>query len=79
MFRSRLIGAVSVASLIMASAVFAQQAKLGTAAEARAMLERAVTAIKADKAKALASFNAGTDGFKDRDLQPFCFSRSDGR
>jgi hypothetical protein len=37
-----------------------------------------VVAVKADKAKALASFNAGTDGFKDRDLQPFCFNKSDG-
>ena len=37
------------------------------------MLEKAVVAVKTDKAKALASFNAGTDGFKDRDLQPFCW------
>ena len=42
------------------------------------MLDKAVAAVKADKAKALASFKAGTDGFKDRDLYPFCFSLSDG-
>jgi hypothetical protein len=35
-------------------------------------------AVKADKAKAIASFNNGTDGFKDRDLYPFCFNISDG-
>ena len=34
-----------------------------TAEEAMAMLDKA-----ADKAKAIASFNNGTDGFKDRDL-----------
>ena len=79
MFRSLLIGAVSVAGLTIAGTALAQQAKLGTAAEAKAMLEKAVASVKADKAKALASFNAGTDGFKDRDLQPFCFSKIDGK
>ncbi|NJL50827.1 MAG: chemotaxis protein [Blastochloris sp.] len=47
-------------------------ADFGTAAEAKAMLEKAVTALKADKAAALEKFKAGTDGFKDRDLYPFC-------
>jgi hypothetical protein len=44
----------------------------GTPAEAKAMLEKAVAAVKADKAKALADFTAGSGGFKDRDLYPFC-------
>jgi hypothetical protein len=44
----------------------------GTPAEAKAMLEKAVAALKADQAKALAEFTAGTGGFKDRDLYPFC-------
>src|SRR3972149_8195006 len=47
-------------------------AEFGTAAEAKAMLEKAVAAVKADKAKALAMFNKGEGGFKDRDLYPFC-------
>jgi signal transduction histidine kinase len=42
------------------------------------MLDKAVAAVKADKAKAIALFNNGTDGFKDRDLYPFCFNISDG-
>jgi hypothetical protein len=42
------------------------------------MLDKAVAAVKADKARAIALFNAGTDGFKDRDLYPFCFNISDG-
>ena len=79
MFRSLMIGAVSASVLTMAASAFAQQAKYGTSAEAKAMLEKVVAAVKADKAKALASFNAGTDGFKDRDLQPFCFNATDGK
>ena len=44
----------------------------GTAAEAKAMLEKAVSALKADKTDALAKFTKGEGGFKDRDLYPFC-------
>jgi signal transduction histidine kinase len=44
----------------------------GTAAEARAMLEKAVAALKANPAEALAKFQKGEDGFKDRDLYVFC-------
>jgi signal transduction histidine kinase len=44
----------------------------GTAEEAKAMLERAVLALKANKTDALAKFTKGEGGFKDRDLYPFC-------
>jgi len=64
-----------IAAAALTTAAFAQG---GTAAEAKAMLEKAIVAVKADKAKAIASFNNGTDGFKDRDLYPFCFNISDG-
>lgn len=47
-------------------------ADFGTAAEAKAMLEKAVAAVQADKAKALAAFNAGAEGFKAKDLYVFC-------
>ncbi|WP_300450645.1 cache domain-containing protein [Accumulibacter sp.] len=47
-------------------------ADYGTPAEARAMLDKAVVAIKADKAKALVMFTKGEGGFKDRDLYPYC-------
>jgi signal transduction histidine kinase len=59
-------------------AALAQQAPNGSPAEARAMLDKAVAALKADKAKALEQFNKGEGGFKDRDLQPFCFTLNDG-
>jgi signal transduction histidine kinase len=49
-------------------------AEFGTAKEAKAMLDKAVAELKKDKAAALAKFNKGEAGFKDRDLYPFCAS-----
>ena len=49
-----------------------------TADEAKAMLMKAVAAVKADKAKALDMFNKGEGGFLDRDLYVFCANVSDG-
>jgi signal transduction histidine kinase len=74
MLRKVMIAALAGAAMVVSNTAFAQ----GTAAEAKAMLDKAVAAVKADKAKAIASFLAGTDGFKDRDLYPFCFNISDG-
>jgi hypothetical protein len=51
----------------------------GTAQEARAMLDKAVAAVKTDRDMALGMFNKGEGGFKDRDLYPFCARISDGR
>ena len=73
MVRTRLIGAVSTAALLLSAAVFAQPGQTGTAQEARALLEKAVAAVKADPAVALGMFNKGEGGFRDRDLHPFCF------
>ena len=78
MFRKTLVAAVSAAALFAVVPAGAQQAQFGTAAEARAMLDKAVAAVKADKGKALAECNAGSGGFKDRDLYPFCANASDG-
>src|SRR3972149_2329570 len=58
--------------MAMAGVATAIAAEFGTAAEAKAMLEKAVAAVKADKTKALAMFTKGEGGFKDRDLYPFC-------
>jgi signal transduction histidine kinase len=57
---------------LLAVTVFAQS-QTGNAAEAKAMLERAVAELKTNEAAALAKFNKGEDGFKDRDLYVFCF------
>src|SRR5712691_6549082 len=70
---------LAAAALTLSPAVFAQQGQTGTAQEARAMLVKAVAAIKADQAVALAMFNKGEGGFKDRDLYPFCFRIGDGK
>jgi signal transduction histidine kinase len=52
----------------------------GTAAEAKAMLERAVAALKANEATALAEFNDKTNKqFHDRDLYLFCTNMADGK
>jgi signal transduction histidine kinase len=63
---------------VLSTAAFAQTVQYGTAEEARAMLEKAVVALRADKTKALDMFNKGDGGFKDRDLYVFCANASDG-
>jgi hypothetical protein len=77
MLRNVVIGSLASLALALTTATLAQ-GQFGTAAEAKAMLEKAVVAMKADKAKALDMFNKGEGGFKDRDLYPFCFNISDG-
>ena len=42
------------------------------------MLVKAVAAVKENKANALAMFNKGEGGFRDRDLYVFCANASDG-
>src|SRR5438046_10155322 len=73
------IGLAATLVISSSSSFAAEEARFGSEQEAKAMLERAVAAVKADKAKALAMFNKGEGGFKDRDLQPFCFNVSDGK
>jgi cytochrome c len=64
-------------SLSMASASTQQ---LGSAADAKAMLERAVAALKSNETAALREFNDPNDKqFRDRDLYVFCFDMSDGK
>ena len=75
MFRTLMIGAVS--ALTLSAVAFAQQG--GTEQEARAMLSKAVAAVKADQAVALAMCQKGEGGFKDRDLYPFCFRARHGK
>ena len=60
------------AAMLAASAALVWAAEFGSEAEAKAMLDKAVAAVKANKADALAQFTKGEGGFKDRDLYPFC-------
>jgi len=73
-----IVGSLPIAALMLAIAASAQ-GNFGTAAEAKAMLERAIDALKGGEAAALAKFNAGDGGFKDRDLYVFCFDMTSGK
>jgi len=64
--------------LVLSTTASVSAAEFGTAEEAKAMLERAVAAVKEDKTKALDMFNNGEGGFKDRDLYVWCANASDG-
>src|SRR4051812_12911266 len=75
MFRTIMMG--SAGAIALATIVCAQ-AQFGSATETRAMLERMIVAVKADKAKALDQMQRGEAGFKDRDLYAFCANATDG-
>ena len=79
MNRSLFASAVTALALSWSAAsVGAQQ--FGTADEARAMLDRAIAALKTDEATALSEFNDGKNKqFRDRDLYVSCFNMSDGK
>ena len=75
MTRTFMIAVASAAVFTLSTTAFAQ----GTATEAKAMLDKAVVAVKADKAKTLDMINKEEGGFLDRDLYVFCFNLSDGK
>ena len=77
MICSFIVAAASAALLALSATAFA--ADHGTADEAKAMLTKAVAALKADKAKTLDMINKGEGGFLDRDLYVFCANASDGK
>ena len=62
----------ALAALLLSAGLTLAAGEYGTPEEARAMLEKAVAAVKEDKAKALEMFTKGEGGFKDRDLYPYC-------
>ena len=77
MIKAALLSAGFATALLMASTA-APAADYGTATEAKALLERAVVEVKADKAAALVKFNDPKGAFRDRDLYVFCANASDG-
>jgi hypothetical protein len=70
--------AALMAFTISTTMTLAQKTGYGTPAEARAMLEKVIASMKADKATTLTQINKGEGGFKDRDLYPYCVG-SDGK
>jgi len=77
---NRSLFASSLVALAMFSAVLASAQQSGTAAEAKAMLDRAIVALKANQTTAPAQFNdKNNKQFHDRDLYVFCYNMSDGK
>ncbi len=76
---NRRILAGFAAFMLLSRVAFAIAQQLGTAGDAKAMLDRAVIALKANEAKALSEFNDPKNKqFHDRDLYVFCYNISDG-
>lgn len=72
--KTRLLAFGAAALLV---AVGAGAGEKGTAAEAKALLDKAVTKVEKDGAgKAIAAFNDPAGGFRDRDLYVFCMDGS---
>src|SRR5919202_617401 len=71
--RRTTIGALVLSALVPALADV-QNSQFGTAAEARAMLDRAVASMMANPARTIAQINKGEGGFRDRDLYVFCLA-----
>ena len=78
MLRRATFSLIGMAGLVAAMRASAQVAAFGTSADAKAMLEKVVAAMKADPAKTIALINKGEGGFKDRDIYPAC-AGPDGR
>ena len=78
--RTVTIALATSAILMFSSAACAQQpGQFGTAAEAKTMLLKVVSALKADKNKTLDMINKGKADSLHRDLYPFCFNARDGK
>ena len=73
-----IVGRAAVLALLLPVSHLSAQASYGTEAQAKAMLERAVVAMKENKTKALEEFNKGENGFRDRDLYVFCADATTG-
>src|SRR2546429_573326 len=69
---------VNIATVAIFTGALAQQAKFGTAAEAKAMLGRVITELKANEPAAITKFNKPDGGFRDRDLYVFCLNAKTG-
>jgi signal transduction histidine kinase len=76
---SRILTFTLAACALLTGVTFAMAQQSGTAAEAKAMFDRAVAALKANEATALAAFNdKNNKDYHDRDLYVFCYNMNDG-
>jgi hypothetical protein len=76
----RLFASAFATLLLTLNVTSAIAQQFGTADEARAMLDRAIAALKRDQATALREFSdPNNKQFHDRDLYVSCFNTSDGK
>lgn len=69
-----------MASVLLWNGVGLAAEKFGSAEDAKAMLDRAIAALKDDKTAALKAFNDEKNKqFRDRDLYVYCFGLTDGK
>ena len=79
MGKSSLTWALAILALLGLSADAGAE-QLGTAAQARAMIQQAIESIKANEADALAAFNdKSKEQFHVLDLYVFCINAADGK
>jgi hypothetical protein len=78
MRKASFLSAIASIPLLM-TATLASAQQFGTAPEAKAMLEKAVTEVKANPTAAVDKFKNGEAGFEDRDLYVFCFEAATGK
>jgi hypothetical protein len=83
MLKRTSVCAMLIASIFGGSALAhprgAWAADFGTDEQAKAMLDRAISELKADKVLAINKFNYSDPRFHDRDLFVFCFNGEDGK
>lgn len=74
-----LTGTLAPLAALLVNAAVANGGEFGTPNEAKAMLDRAIDALKADNRAAIDKFNHNDFKFRDRDLFVFCFDASTGK
>ena len=73
--RTRTLASACAALVLAWSAASSAEPQLASPADGKAMLERAIAALKANEAAALKAFNDEKNkDFRDRDLYVYCFS-----
>ena len=71
--------AIAFVGSSLSSLTYTSAGEFGSADEAKAMLNRAIVEVKADKLAAIEKFNRNETPFRDRDLFVFCFNDGDGK
>jgi hypothetical protein len=69
---------ISATALLVFLTSTAAVADPGDGEKAKGMLARVAVAVQEDQTLAIRKFNAGSDGFRDGNIYPFCFRLSDG-